>query len=116
MDGQQQTLRPQDINFTTHNWIAAYSTLFSGTGKLQKDEGNDITKADFAEGYAIYAFDLTPDLAESDHFNLARQGNVRLDLTFAEALANTVNVIAYAEFESIIEIDKNRNVIFDYKN
>ena len=116
LDGQQQTLRPLDINFTTHNWIAAYSTLFSGTGKLQKDEGNDITRADFAEGYAIYAFDLTPDLAESDHFNLARQGNVRLDLTFAEALANTVNVIAYAEFESIIEIDKNRNVIFDYKN
>ena len=50
------------------------------------------------------------------HSNLLRQGNVRLELKFGAALAVTTNVIVYAEFENIIEIDKRRNIIFDYKN
>jgi len=44
-----------------------------------------------------------------------RQGSVRLALKFAAALAATVvTVIAYAEFENIIEVDRDRNVIFDF--
>ena len=45
-----------------------------------------------------------------------KHGNVRLDLKFGAALPNTINVIAYAEFESVLEIDKSRNIIIDYKN
>ena len=116
LDGQQQSLKPIEPNFATNKYIMAYSTLFSGTGKLQKDEGIDITRMDYSNGYTLYAFDLTPDLAEGGHFNLLRQGNVRLELKFGAALVETVNVIVYAEFENIIEIDKQRNIIFDYKN
>ena len=91
-------------------------SLFSGIGKPQRDEGNDIAREDYSGGYALYAFDLTPDLAEEGHFNLAKDGSVRLDLKFAAALPNTINVVAYAEFENVIEIDRNRNIIFDYGN
>ena len=45
-----------------------------------------------------------------------KHGNVRLDLKFGTALPNTINIIAYAVFESVLEIDKSRNVIIDYKN
>jgi len=62
----------------------------------------------------LYAFDLTPDLAEDDHFNLTNQGRVRLVLKFADALTDPVTVIAYAEFQKVIEIDRNRNVIYDF--
>jgi len=41
-----------------------------------------------------------------------RQGSVRLALKFRQALEATVTVIAYAEFENVIEIDRNRNVVF----
>jgi len=58
----------------------------------------------------LYAFDLSPDLGEDDDFNLTRQGGVRLDLKFADGLPNTVTVIAYAEFENVIEIDRNRTL------
>jgi len=43
-----------------------------------------------------------------------RQGSVRLALKFAVALAATVTVIVYAEFENIIEVNRDRNVIFDF--
>ena len=63
LDGQQQSLKPIEPNFAANKYIMAYSTLFSGTGKLQKDEGIDITRMDYSNGYTLYAFDLTPDLA-----------------------------------------------------
>jgi hypothetical protein len=91
-------------------------SLFDGTGKENRDEGNDIDRSDCADGYALYPFDLSPDLSENDHFNLVRQGTVRVDLKFALALPHTVTVIAYAEFENIIEVDRNRNVVFDFNN
>jgi len=43
-----------------------------------------------------------------------RQGSVRLALKFSQALETTVTVIAYVEFENVIEIDRNRNVVFDF--
>jgi hypothetical protein len=116
LDGQHQYIKPLEPNFTTRQTVAAYMSLFSGTGKQQRDEGNDIAREDYSGGYALYAFDLTPDLAEEGHFNLAKDGSVRLDLKFAAALPNTINVVAYAEFENVIEIDRNRNIIFDYGN
>ena len=116
LDGQQQHIKPIVTNFAVNQFVNAYMTLFSGTGKQQKDEGNSIERSDFGNGYALYAFDLTPDMAEEGHFNLAKEGSVRVDLNFAVALPNTINVIAYAEFENVIEIDRNRNVIFDYTN
>jgi len=59
---------------------------------------------------------LTPDLGDNEHFNLAKQGSVRLDMKFGDALPNTVTVVAYAEFENVIEIDRSRNVVFDFSN
>ena len=64
---------------------------------------------DYSNGYALYAFDLSPDLAEEGHFNLAKQGTVRVELKFGTALPNT-----YAEFENVIEIDPNRNIVYDF--
>jgi len=34
--------------------------------------------------------------------------------SIAAALNTTVSVIAYAEFENVIEVDWDRNVVFDF--
>jgi len=94
LDGQQQhMLKPIQPNYEGNLYIPAYNSLFSGTSKLNRDEGNGIPCDDYKEGYALYAFDLTADLGEDDHFNLVKHGNVRLALKFADALAETVTVI-----------------------
>jgi len=116
LDGQQQHIKPLEPNYGTNQYITAYMSLFSGTGKHQKDEGNCIARSDYTGGYALYAYDLMPDLSEDDHFNLNRDGSLRVDMKFGTALAATINVIVYAEFENVIEIDRNKNVLFDYQN
>jgi len=87
--------------------------VFAGTGKLGANEGLFIDRIDYATGYALYAFNLTADLGEDDHFSLLKQGNVHLTLKFANSLTTTVTVVAYAEFQNVIEIDRVRNVVFD---
>jgi len=114
-NGQQQYgMQPLSTDFTNSLYIRAYNTLFSGTGKIFKDEGNGISRTAFWEGNALYAFDLSPDFAEEDHFNLQKQSSVRLVLKFRQALNENVSVIAYAEFENVLEIEHNRNVIYDF--
>ena len=79
-------MRPIQPNYELDQYIRGYNSLFAGTGKLCKDEGLYIDRGDYANGYALYAFDLTADLGEDDHFSLLRQGSVRLALKFAVAL------------------------------
>ena len=115
LDGQEShVIKPLKPSFGDGQYVDAYMSLFAGTGKINRDEGNYITRAEYPLGYTLYAYDLSPDLSEDDHFNLTRQGSLRILLKFSEALQRTVTVIAYAEFENIIEIDRNRNVIFDF--
>ena len=116
LDGQLHGLKPLKLNFASNRYVAAYASLFSGTNKINRDEGNGISRSDYVNGYTFFAYDLTPDLAEDDHVNLTRQGTVRLDLKFADALPNTVSIICYAEFQNVIEIDRNRSIVFDFNN
>jgi len=102
------------IDFDHSLYVRGFNTLFSETGKMFRDVGNALDRTNFSGGYALYAFDLTSDLGEDDHFSLAKQGSVRLVLKFAQPLADPVTVIAYAEFQNVIEIDRNRNVIYDF--
>jgi hypothetical protein len=37
-----------------------------------------------------------------------------VEIHLAEAVAGTINVVLYAEFDNVIEIGKNRQVLFDY--
>ena len=111
---ETQPIKPLTTNFTNRQYIQAYMSLFSGTGKENRDEVNDIAREDYPNGYALYAVDLSPNLAEGGHFNLAKQGTVRVEIKFGTALSNIVTVVAYAEFENVIEIDRNRNIVDDF--
>ena len=119
VDGEQIPRKPLFLKFDEaggQNFIAGFQSLFSGIGKLSQDTGNQVTRSDYGQGYTLFAFDLTPDHCPGEHFELIKQGNLRVELHFAQPLANTVNLIIYAEFQNVIEIDANRNVLYDYTN
>lgn len=119
MDGEQvpmKALQPVFSPAGQESYVLAYHTLYSGTGIHFSDKGNGINRYDFNRGYALLAFDLTPDLSanETSHWNLLRNGNLRIEVGFSEALVESVNVIVYAELDNVIEIDRNRNVSVDF--
>lgn len=117
-DGQQvPESKPLTPKFTLaggQSYVQAYQTLFSGLNKMYQDTGHFISRDDYPNGYTLYCFDLSPDLNPGDHLNLVRKGNLRLEMRFGHALPQTIMVIVYAQFQNILEVDKQRNVLLEY--
>ena len=91
----------------------AYNTLFSGTGKIYSNAGLDIDRDDYPGGYALYAFDLTPDMCKSSqYFNTVQRRSLSLALTF-ESQKDPLALVCYGDFENVIRIDAERNAIYD---
>ena len=101
-------------NDTELDFDEAYNTLFSGTGKIYSNAGLDITREDYPGGYALYAFDLTPDMRKSaDYFNAVQRGSLTLALTFETSHDYAIGMVCYGDFENIIRIDAERNAVYD---
>jgi hypothetical protein len=118
VDGEQIPSKPLQPVYKKgeERYVLAYHTLFSGTGIQFSDAGNTIDRDDYPNGYCLMAFDLTPDMSagETGHWNLVRNGNLRIEIGFAEPLTETVNCIVYAESDNVIEVDRQRNVSADF--
>jgi hypothetical protein len=53
--------------------------------------------------------------ASESYMGIQRQGSLRLDLGFAKALTSVVNLIVLFEISDVLEIDRSRNVLIQYK-
>lgn len=115
IDGTQVPSKPLQPEYP-HTYIEAYHTLFSGSGIVFANEGNDISREDYPFGYCLYAFDLSQDHSahNNNHWNLVKQGSVRIEMKFSQALATSLNCILYAEYDNVMEIDSSRQVMIDY--
>jgi hypothetical protein len=115
VDGQEKSVKPIECNFERGQIAKAYMNLFWGARKAFKDEDIEVNRDDYANGYTLFCFDLTPDLGETvEHFNLIKTGNVRLEVFFNKPVPATINVIVYGEFQNVLEIDRNRNIFYDF--
>ena len=103
---------PLELNFAENLIAPAYTALYSVVGGVGEDFGNGITPADFAKGYALYAFDFDPAIQREELKPVAKAGNVKLDIGFTKALTETAQLIVYAQFPTVLEIDDSRNVTF----
>ena len=105
--------KPDPATDTELDFDEAYNTLFSGTGKIYSNAGLDITREDYPGGYALYAFDLTPDMCNStDYFNTVQRGSLSLALTLKKQ-DHAIGMVCYGDFENVIRIDSERNAIYD---
>jgi hypothetical protein len=115
VDGRQVPSTPLQPDFENNQYIEAYLSTFTGTGLMFKDDGHCINRLDFPNGYCLYAFDLTPDLSANDcHWTLRKTGAVNIEVKFKKALEGAINCITFADFQNLIQIDKQRNVSTDF--
>jgi len=113
-DGEPVLSKPLRPNFNDEDYLHCYNTLYRGFDKVHGLKSTIIKREEFDKGYALFAFDLTPDYDDDDHFPLIKHGNLRLEITFAQALNTPINIIIYAEFDNIVEITASRKVQMDY--
>ena len=85
------------------------------TGLVTKDNGSYIEYGDFEQGCDLFAFDLNPSLLDRDQqFELVKSGALRLELKFSQPLANPLHVLVYGAQDSMIKIDRSRQVLTDF--
>ena len=95
--------------------LMSYMSLFTGTGKWGRDEGCGFGRDDYAQGYTLYAWDLSADLSDGgDHFQLRRNTSLRVEMKFDNPLDEAINAIVYAEFQNMIMVNNNRQVIHNF--
>lgn len=108
VNGHNILNNPLQLHFDEDIYVRAYHNLHSVCDKTHMNEGNAISLEEFKESLCLFAFDNTPDQCHGEGVHLVRHSTTTLDLTFREALANTVSVLVYLEFDDLIEIDKTR--------
>ena len=114
IDGIAFPSKPYQPDFEKKLYLPCYNDFLEGCNKLNNNKSNGISRVDYVNGNCLFVFDLTPDLSgTSDHFNLIKQGSVRLEIKFAKTLPANVNILIYGESEHLMLIDSNRTVVID---
>lgn len=66
----------------------------------------------FTNDNTVFAFDLSPEGAALWYGQ--KEGNLRLEIRFRQALQESVSLIAMCVYDSLIEVTKHREVLLDY--
>ena len=104
--------RPFTPNFAKDDFVEAYESLFVGMGvKSDSSKSMDIKRDEYPGGYTLYVLALCPSNPESPSLDLYEKGPIRLEVKFGAFLPHPVTAIVYAEYETMLEIDKDRNII-----
>jgi len=114
LDGKQIPAKPLRPDYRSGQHVRAYHQLNLSLGCANKDVGNLISYDSFSKGYTVYGFDLTPSLLDGLQYELIKSGALRIEMQFANALQQPVHVLVYGEFDSLLEIDRSRQIVKDF--
>src|SRR6266481_476927 len=115
LNGEQIPAIPYTPDFENKRYSRVYHDFLDTICVWDRDRTCGIEWSDYSEGYTLYAFDLSADKCGGEtHYNLMKNGTVRLECKFAAALVDAVHIVCLIEYENLMEIDSNRTIAFDY--
>ena len=111
-DGVQIPSKSLQQDFASDRFIRSYLRLFTQIGQYYCNTGHTISRGQYKDGCALFAFDLTSQMDSSEvGFELIKHGNMRIEIHFANVTARTLTVIVFAENDNLLKIDQDRNVV-----
>jgi hypothetical protein len=113
IDGEQVPRGGITCDYEHGIYLDAYDSLVDVVGKWKSDNAMMINREEYAKGYALYGFQIAPEMIEGA-FNLIRNTNIRMDLQFAQPLDKNVTVLVWFAYDSVLEVDANREIFYDF--
>lgn len=114
VNGFQAQSEPYQFDYTKtgyYNSSHGYHAFARGVNLHRFDRGHQISKAYFDDGCFLICYDISADKT-GDMFciNLPEQGTLRVEAKFSEPIKKSIVLLMYAQFDSEIIIDEQRNV------
>ena len=111
IDDEPTPKRPFRISPGQDMFLEPMMELYSILGKNGEDTDIGLTREEFMNGTFLIPFDVQPTASGDLRYISRRQGgHCRLELTFHTPLKHNINVITYAIFPALVDIDLPRNV------
>lgn len=111
VNGESLPVRPIKLDYGDNkNYVSALCNLYQSVEKWNKDDSLIVNREKFAEGFAIYAFDIDPSDVGEGYINLVHQGNVGVYARIKEPTENTICALAFCEYPGLLLIDQAREV------
>ena len=116
LNGIQTPEKAFTPDFKNKLYAREYLSLFEATNQDNVDTCITIKRDDFPKGNNIFAVNFSPDLSSgccsTGHVNPIKSGTLRLGVRFNEPLAKTITALIYLDFDTILEINRERNPIY----
>jgi len=96
--------------------LRGYYWFLQATGCLCKHQGNMVRREDWGQGKncTLFVFDNEANgCLDSAVLNTKQSGELQIVMNFGVPPGNNFMVILYGEFENLLEIDKNKAVLYD---
>lgn len=91
--------------------------FYQNQGMMDAESPVRISPENFADGRFVMLYDLTRSKRAALAGPIrqeAKQGNLKLELTFDKSLPTNSFLMVMSEFHSAVTVDKNRNVMYQY--
>jgi hypothetical protein len=112
-NGQSVPYDPLQLDFEEDSYYMGYFSLMFGTNLWGSNISNNIPLESYKDGFTLYAFNLTPDDSNGTNLNLVREGTLSLNIRLKRPSDHSVTIIAYLEYDAVMEIDRSRNIIYN---
>jgi hypothetical protein len=118
VDGVQIPSEAYKPDFQKGIYSREYLGLLRALNQNTTDSMIDFDKQKWKDTRCIFGFNYAPDMTNGmgdiSHTSIQKRGCLGLALQFASALSSAINVILYCEYDTVIEIDANRQPILNY--
>jgi hypothetical protein len=105
---------PYSFDYRNNNYVRAYHDFHEFVGQAYSTESNGIDYAMYKTGWCLYSFILTNSMENENSFELLKDGVTGINIKFADPVANGgYSLIVYAETDSLLLVDRNRQITSD---
>jgi hypothetical protein len=118
VNGEQFPKRAYTPYFSHSIFNREYLALLNTINQYNNDAKTLITKSNFKEKHTIFGFDLSRDFSygyeQSGYVDIPKNGILRFEIHFENALDKTINAIIYCEFDNLLSITEDKNTYLDF--
>lgn len=95
-------------DFSSGDIMREFRHFYDNVGIAHEDNGLDINVNQWKSGKNLWVYDLSSDLCNGYHTHQEETGYIDLDLTFETQLSETLYLLVYGVFDTVLGINKDR--------